>query len=150
MPPSRGLFGAVSLVLLAVLLFMMYNAGAQGQKVTLDQFRTYWANGQIVEDSVVIKDDRVVSRLKKGPDGREQTIEVTFNAATREVVASRVYEITGGRADSRPTPTWVPFVWFFAVPLLLVFAVFWLISRGLRNVGSGGGCWGTSASPATG
>lgn len=142
MPPSRGLFGAVSLVLLAVLLFMMYNAGAQGQKVTLDQFRTYWANGQIVEDSVVIKDDRVVSRLKKGPDGREQTIEVTFNAATREVVASRVYEITGGRADSRPTPTWVPFVWFFAVPLLLVFAVFWLISRGLRNVGSGGGMLG--------
>ncbi|MFM9996292.1 MAG: ATP-dependent zinc metalloprotease FtsH [Phycisphaerales bacterium] len=141
-PPSRGLFGLVSLVLLAVLLFMMYNAGGQGQKITLEQFRTRWTSGHIIEDSVVIRDDRVTARLKKGPDGPERAVEVTFNVAAREVVTTKVMEITGEKAQVRPTSVWAPFLWFFLAPLAVIFLVFWLISRGLRNAGAGGGMLG--------
>ncbi len=143
MPPSRGIFGVVSVLLLVLLLFMMYNASNGGQKITLEQFRTKWNDGQIVETSVEIHDDRVVARQKPGPDGKASWVQVTFNPAASKVVTEKVMEITGEKATVRQTPGWVPFMWFVIAPLAIVFIVFWLISRGLRNAGAGPGMLGS-------
>ncbi len=133
----------VSVLLLVLLLFMMYSAGTQGTKITLEQFKTRWGNGEIVPTSVEIRDDRVVAKQKKGPDGKDTWVQITFNTAASKVVVEEVVRITEGKATIRATPGWVPFLWFVVVPLTVVFLVFWLISRGLRNAGAGPGMLGS-------
>src|SRR5690242_12327184 len=46
--PGRGLFGVVSMVLLVVLLFMLFNTvGGRGTEITLEQFRRNLESKQI-------------------------------------------------------------------------------------------------------
>ncbi|HRQ72596.1 MAG TPA: AAA family ATPase, partial [Phycisphaerales bacterium] len=138
--PSRGLFGLVSLLLIAVLLFMFLNSPGGGQQITLAQFETHWADGQIVEDSVVIRSNAVIARQKPGPDSRSETaLSVPFNTATGETVTKRVLEITDNRAKIQQPSAFMPFFLTFGPLVLILLLIWFFVIRGLRNAGAGPG-----------
>jgi cell division protease FtsH len=141
--PSRGLFGIVAMVLLVVLLFMLFTNAGSGQSTTLDQFRTLYQNNQIVDNSVVIRENAITAKQKPGPDSTQQTLlTIPMNSATRETYAREVHEITGGTAVSQPPAAWLPLL-YYAFPLFLIILIFWFISRGLRSASVGGGMLGS-------
>jgi cell division protease FtsH len=141
--PSRGLFGIISMVLLVVLLFMLFTSAGGGQPTNLEQFRTLYQNNQIVEDSVVIRDNAVTARQKPGPDSTQETvITIPMNSATREKIAGEVMEITGHTAVSQPPSAWVPLL-YYAFPFLLILLIIFFILRGLRSASVGGGMLGS-------
>ncbi len=144
--PGRGLFGVVSILLLALLLFMILSSPKRESGISLAEFRNLYESGQIVESSVVIRDSAVTARRKappESPGASEQEVFVAFNPATAQETAREVLEITGGRAVSRPPSQWMNFVWFFGPFILLILLLWFLIARGLRNAGGGAGMLGS-------
>jgi cell division protease FtsH len=140
MQPSRGLFGVLMMVLLAVFLFVTLNSLMGGKTTKLDEFRTLWHNGQL--DNVTISDDAIRARRKAGPDGPETTITIPINTASKEEIVKEVIAITKGDVASKPTPGWLPFVYWFG-PFIILLVIFWFVSRGLRNASVGGGMLGS-------
>ncbi|MFN0133863.1 MAG: ATP-dependent zinc metalloprotease FtsH [Phycisphaerales bacterium] len=142
-PPSRGLFGVATIVLAAVLLFTIFNTAPRGQQITLEQFRMLWSQGRIEGDTVEIRDDSVRAYQTPAGDSNTRTLRVIdLNTATAKPIVEEVLKITEGRAKSRPTPGWVPMLYWFG-PFLLIMLVFWIVSRGLRNASVGGGMLGS-------
>ncbi|MBL9030443.1 MAG: ATP-dependent zinc metalloprotease FtsH [Phycisphaerae bacterium] len=142
-PPGRGLFGIATIVLAGVLLFTIFSTVPRGQKITLDQFRLLWTQGQIDPESVEIRDDSVRAMQLPAGDSNARTLRVIdLNTATAKPIVEEVMKITEGRAQSKPTPTWVPLLYWFG-PFLLILLIFWIVSRGLRNASVGGGMLGS-------
>jgi cell division protease FtsH len=57
-------------------------------------------------------------------------------------VVEEVNDITHGNFVSKPTPSWVPLLYWMG-PFLLLLLVFWFVSRGLRSASVGGGMLGS-------
>ena len=141
-PPTRGMFGIVAMAVLAVLLFVMFSSVSRGQAASLRDFKVMWANNQVVAGSVEIRDDAVVFLQAAGNDSTKPTRRIIeLNTATSKPIVEEVKAITGGNFVSRPTPGWVPLLYWMG-PFLLIFLVFWFVSRGLRNASVGGGMLG--------
>ncbi|MCC6951189.1 MAG: ATP-dependent zinc metalloprotease FtsH [Phycisphaerales bacterium] len=144
MPPSRSLFGIVSLAIMGVLLFMMFNTSGRGAKVNLEQFVTYAQNAQLEEGSVVIHSNSVVARTSvTTPDGRPPgPIYVPFNSATRDNTVKTVAEVTKNKYKAEEDSLAPTLLMFLGLPLLMIMLVWFLISRGLRSAGGAGGVLG--------
>jgi len=135
--PGRGIFGIIAL-LLTLLLVWMFLSSSGGEEISLSEFEQLWSEQQIVEDSVVIRDSEVLARRKEGPDGAETAVRIKLNPNGADYVAERVMEITDNEATSRPPSTWIYFLpWL--LPIFLIVALIYIISRGLRNASFGGG-----------
>lgn len=144
-PPNRGLFGILTLVLLGVLMFMLLNQPGHGDRITLAEFETLYLppNSQIIEESVVVRDDAVTARQRPTAAGEpERVVTIPFNAASREAVVNKVYELTGGKVQNRPSSAWVQLLWLFGPFLLLMLVIYFIVSRGLKNAGGPGGMLG--------
>jgi len=140
---SRGLFWVVALLLLTVLVFMFMTTPGPGKQITLGEFRTLWNNGDIVDGSVVIQEQAIVAKQRPATsDESPTTISIPLNAATREAWADEVSKITDGQVNIKPTSPWMPFIFTFGPFLLLLLLLWFLIARGLRSVGGGGGMLG--------
>jgi cell division protease FtsH len=140
-PPGRGLFGVVTMVLLVTLLFLMFGSIPRGQPMTIEQFRNLWNENSIKEDSVEVRDDVVYATQKSGSDGPEVRRVITLNPASAKTVVEEVNKITAGKFASKPTPGWVPLLYWMG-PFLILLLVFWFVSRGLRSASVGGGMLG--------
>jgi cell division protease FtsH len=142
-PPSRGLFGLVTVLLLVLMLFVLFSTSSDGRAITLSEFETRYKERQIDPTSVVIRDDAVLARINAGPDSKTPTaVKIPLNIATREAYTKEVLRITSNRVTTRSTSPLIPLlIWF--VPFILVFAFLWaMISRGLRNASNAGGMLG--------
>ncbi|MDX9911538.1 MAG: ATP-dependent zinc metalloprotease FtsH [Phycisphaerales bacterium] len=138
-PPSRGLFGLITVLMLSLLIVMLITSPGSGERVSLAQFEQLYKDGEILRDSVVIREDRVEAVRRAGPDSRESPIRVALNAATREKVAERVITLTNGEAQFRGSSPWMPIFLTFG-PFILILALIWFfISRGVRAAGGGPG-----------
>jgi len=143
MLPGRGVFGLVSVAILCMLLYMMFNAPARGERVTLDQFASMFES-QIDKDSVVIKDAVVTARRLPGPDSpTATTVLIPLNTRAGSVVTERIMEITGNRATFQQTSPWGQFLVVFGPLILLVLLIWFLVSRGLKSAGAGAGMLGS-------
>jgi cell division protease FtsH len=144
MQPGRGLFGIVSMVLLAVLLFMLLNsAGRGGTPITLQQFERLYKNGDIEERSVVVRDDAIVAKQKANYDSKSPTtVMIPLNLSSKDEIVKEVKTITDGNFLSKPTPGWVPLL-YWVFPFMIIMLVFWVISRGIRSAGGGAGMLGS-------
>ncbi|MBX3392246.1 MAG: ATP-dependent zinc metalloprotease FtsH [Phycisphaeraceae bacterium] len=141
MQPSRGIFGIVTIVVVVMLLFMALNMQNQGESISLSEFKTRYENGTLVRNSVVIREDAITAG-QIDAQGKESTVRISLNTASREAVVREVLRITEGEALSRPQSYWGPFLYIFA-PFLIFIAFLWFfISRGLRSAGAGGGMLG--------
>ncbi len=139
--PSRGIFGVLMMVLLAVFLFVMLSNLVGTKSTTLAQFKTQWKNGELSE--VTISDDAIRAKRAAGPDNPTPSIvTIPINANTKEYLVKEVGEWTKGQVSFKPTPGWVGFLYWFG-PFFILLGIFWFVSRGLRNASVGGGMLGS-------
>ncbi|MCC6425211.1 MAG: ATP-dependent zinc metalloprotease FtsH [Phycisphaerales bacterium] len=141
MQPSRGIFGIVTAVVVVTLLFMALSAQQQGEPISPNQFKVLYNNKLIVPDSVVIRDDAITAQ-KREADGKETTVRIALNTASREALVREIIAITDGAAVSKPQSYWAPFIYVFAPFVLFICLLWYFISRGLRNAGAAGGMLG--------
>jgi len=141
--PGPGVFGLLAIGLIGVMLYMMFTSAGSGRKIGLDEFSRLYRDNQIVENSVRVHEDAVRAKQKAGPDSETETVVlVPFNVATREGVVTEIMGITDNKFQAISTSPWLQFfiVWG---PLVLVVVFLWfMISRGLRSAGGGGGMLG--------
>ena len=140
-PPSRGLFGIVTIVLLVSLVFLVLNTSKRAQPITLHQFEVEWNEGRIDQDSVKIGSDGVLAQRLDERLAPVGFVEVQFSPASGPTVVQEIMRITELRALPRKPAAWIP-VLYWTLPLLLLILVFWMVTRGLRNASSGGGMLG--------
>ncbi|MBX3364642.1 MAG: ATP-dependent zinc metalloprotease FtsH [Phycisphaeraceae bacterium] len=137
------MLGMLLLILLALMMFMLFQTTGSGETKTLRDFEVLWENQQIEEDSVVSRESGITARQKEGVDGkRPTTIVIPVNAADREHVAREVYRITGGKVQSKRPSAFLPFLWSFGPLLLLILLIWFFVIRGIRSAGAGGGMLG--------
>jgi cell division protease FtsH len=142
MPPSRGLFGIATFIIIALVLMMLINSGGRGDTITLADFETLVKNREIVPGTVEVRDDAVIARKRlDGPQPGERLVMIPLNAASSKTVVDRVYEVTHGDVKSRSSSPWMLLLLVFG-PFLLIIALWMIISRGLRGAGGGGGVLG--------
>ena len=142
MPPSRGLLGLVSILLIGVLLIVMFTNQGRGEQITLEQFRTMWNNSEINRDSVIVREDAVVAERLANKDGPAQLVMLRTNAVGGQFVAQEVLKLTDGKAKMQPQSQWVGLLMFMLPFMILLLVAWFFISRGLRNAGAGGGMLG--------
>lgn len=141
--PSRGIFGVVAVMVVALLLVAMFSNATKGDKITTKEFANRYEQKQIVPGTIKVTDESVVMRIKGQdvPNG-ERSAYIPFNAATKEVIVKKVEEVTGGDYSSEGTSYLLPILYFFG-PVVLIMVVIWMfVARGLRNAGAGGGMLG--------
>lgn len=141
-PPSLGVFSMVAAATLLLFIVMLFTQ-PRGENISIDQFRTMWSSEQIVKDSVVVREDSVVAKRAPGPDSAtSSTVRIVFNAATSKSIVDSVKEITGGEYKSEQTSPLMQILIFTAPIVIVVGFIYFLISRGLRGAGGGGGMLG--------
>jgi len=142
-PQSRGIFGFVMIVLLAALLVAFFNAANKAETITLAEFEKLYDAGNIQQESVEIRASEVVAKREPGPDSdRATTVRVPMSPGSTEYISFRVMEITGNTASNeKPSQFW-PILLTFGPLILIVILIWFLIMRGLRSAGAGGGMLG--------
>lgn len=140
MPPSRGLFGVVALMLMGLIAFMMINTPGRGSPISLEEFERAWENKSIRADSVTIRDDGVYAEKLEGQQARR--VVIPLNVSTRDAITWEVMQITGNKVRSESTSMFLPAMYITLAVILPILIVWFLISRSLRNAGAGGGMLG--------
>ena len=140
--PSRGIFGVIIVLIVAMVLVATISSSTRGDKITIQEFTNRYEQRQIVPDSVRVQDDAVVMRMKGQDVQGEKTVYIPFNPATKEVTINAVSKVTGGNFASEPVSYMPTFLYLFAPAILLMAVVGMFVARGLRNAGGGGGMLG--------
>ena len=143
-PATRGPFFLVSLAILGLIVFMLVSTPGKGERITIAQFRVQYENGQILEDSVKVRDDALIAKRRAGPDSKTDTsVYVPINATTKDAIIAEVKEITQGGYEAIPASPWANILLFFGPVLLMVLLVWFLLSRVFRGAGGGAGMLGS-------
>ncbi|MCC7388421.1 MAG: ATP-dependent zinc metalloprotease FtsH [Phycisphaerales bacterium] len=139
-PANRNVWWLVAFTIIVFMLLMVFNSSTSGNRITLAEFKTLYANDQIEPDSVVITNNAVTARRKATPVMDKPTqVVVTFNPAAQEYYTTQVMEITGNKANAKQPSSLTPFILTFGPFLLLLALIWFFVSRGLRNAGGGPG-----------
>ncbi|MDX2119139.1 MAG: ATP-dependent zinc metalloprotease FtsH [Planctomycetota bacterium] len=141
-PPSRGLFTVVVLIALGLMIFLLITSQVQGRNVTLGEFEELYRAGKIDPATVLVFDESVQAVQLPDAVNVGGRVQILLNAATREGVAGEIRRITDGRFQSRPQSALIQMLIFFGPFVLLLVVGWYIISRGLRNAGAGGGMLG--------
>jgi len=147
LPPrmGRGVFGWVLVFLMIVTLALWFNSqSAQTQSFeTWAEFETVYRNGEIKDNSIVMRDDAVVA-VRVMPDGTERSVRFPIGTGRSEYYVQQVNELTEGRFKDAGGPSlWVRMLFSPFTIMLVLLLVFWfIILRGLRSAGAGGGMLG--------
>ncbi|MCH8508373.1 MAG: ATP-dependent zinc metalloprotease FtsH [Phycisphaerales bacterium] len=139
-PGSRGMMGFVVVLLMVAMLALFLSSSQRGREITFQQFQSYYADGHIDVDSVVLRENAILASLVQ-PEVSEQAqlVRVPLTAYARETMSEQLFALTNNRVKQRPQSGWMNFVWFFG-PLLLVLLILWfLIARSMRAAGGGPG-----------
>ena len=143
--PSRGLFGFVMILLMIMMLFMFLSNATSGQKITWQQFKVHYNNGEIEDNSVIYSETAVRAVLiKADPTGEKKSpVQVAVNSHTGEYIAQELNELPGIQVKNQGTSPWLNLLYVFG-PFILIIALIWfLIARGMRAAGGGGGMLGS-------
>ncbi|MDX2131467.1 MAG: ATP-dependent zinc metalloprotease FtsH [Planctomycetota bacterium] len=144
-PPanSRGPFFLVALAVLGLIVFMLFATPGRGERITIAQFRAQYENGQIIEESVKVRDDGVLAKRRAGPDSKaDTTIFVPINNTSKDAIMAEITDITQGKYEPLPASPWTNILLFFGPVLLMVLLVWFLLSRVFRGAGGGPGMLG--------
>jgi len=141
---GRGMFGFFTIMLLVFMLVMFLSSADQGKEITLKQFELYYIGGQIDKDSVTIRESGVTATLTQPEvDDKTSTVRVPITAVSREEISHRIYELTENNIKEKPPSEWVRFIYVFGPFILLIGLLWFLLARGMRAAGGGGGMIGS-------
>ena len=99
-------------------------------------------NGEIVEPPVLTA-TAIIARLSQpGVSDEVTTVRVSLNSVDSEAIAAEFLELTGGKYIAKPASPWMQLLIVFGPFVLLILLSWFLISRGIRSAGGGGGMLG--------
>ncbi len=142
---GRGPFGILVLIGLVTMLALIFQTvGPPVKEVTWQQFESYYREGLLSE--IVLDERAVIARKSAGrAEPADETIQVSVSPTTREVVFSKLDELTGGNFKEVKGPgIWVQILYSPLIWTILFFVIIYLfIVRGLRGAGGPGGMLGS-------
>ncbi len=137
--PSRGLFGILSILTLALMLFLLLTQiGQQPIALSWQEFKTHYASGQLAK--IKISDDGITA-VSTGVTNRPMATNVTvrISPSQQEFFLKELNDLTGGDFKPDRTSIWVQAL-ISLLPFLLIITLIWFfVARGLRSAGGGAG-----------
>lgn len=141
---GKGMFGFFAIMLMVLMLVMFLSSADKGKEITLQQFVLHYEAKEIDIDSVTISESGITAKLTQAElDDKTSTVRVPITAISREEISSRVYELTNGNIKEKPPAGWVNFIYVFGPFILLIGLLWFLLARGMRAAGGGGGMIGS-------
>jgi len=147
-PPQKMGRSAGWLVLLALVLMLVVvfqSVGPQMRAVTWQTFTSLYEDGTMDRETVELADRSIVAALKaETVDGTPEKIQFKIPPGTKETVYADLKELTAGKFITNNGPGFLmrlltgPLVFMLVLILLFWFLIF----RGLRGAGGGGGMLG--------
>ncbi len=144
---GRGFFGWILVLTLLAMLAMVFhssmNAGVQLE--SWREFASLYEEGAIQPETVELHADRIRAIQVEGAAGGEETmVYLLIKPQLADFYAEKLDELTGGTYTDTGGPSWWqsllmgPLFW-----MLIFILIFWfIIARGLRSAGGGGGMLG--------
>lgn len=146
-PPqkSRGMFGFVVVMLMVFMLAMFLTSSQQGRTITFLEFSQYYEAKKVQLDSVHLSDSGITAKLieSEAQDGKSTALRVPITAISREVIAAKLYELTGDKVIEKPTSNFVLFLYSVGPILIILLIIWFLLSRSMRGAAGGGGMLGS-------
>ncbi|RMH28720.1 MAG: ATP-dependent zinc metalloprotease FtsH [Planctomycetota bacterium] len=132
-------------VLVAMLMLIFQNVSGQVETLkTWDEFKSLYVAGQIVEDTVELRDREIRAVREAGVDGPQRPVRFEIDPTIKDKYAEWLNDLTGGKfKDAGGPPLWQMILFNPLLITVLLIVVIWvMILRGLRNAGGGGGMLG--------
>ena len=143
-PQSRGMFGFFAIMLLVLMLVMFLSSAEKGSKLSWREFSDAYTAELIEKDSVILHDNAITGiKLPGETEEKKKLVRVELNTADRELKAQQLNELTGGQFESKSPSGWVQFLYMFGPVLLLIALIWFMLARGMRAAGGGGGMIGS-------
>ncbi len=154
---TRGLMSWVMILALLIMLFVLLNRtkGGGEEIQTWQEFADVIRRDQesrsdpqtdpiLVDDSIVIKDDRILAKRQPDalgfPPTREpRTIWVRIDAANRDWFIKELQELKAPFRLDTGTSVWVNLLITLAPFILLILLIWFFIARSMRSAGAGPG-----------
>ena len=143
---SRGLMSWVMILGLLIMLFVLLNnSKGRGKQIpTWQEFAQYVEQGDVEENTIVIKDDRILAML--GPDAQgfppstePRPIWVRIDASNREWFIAELKTLGAPFQLDTGTSIWVNLLITLAPFILLILLIWFFIARSMRSAGAGPG-----------
>jgi len=149
-PPTvklgRGLMSWVMILALLIMLFVVLNnTQGRGKEIpTWQEFTKFIERGDVLDDSIIIRDDRIMANVEPDavgfPPSTEPTpIWVRIDAANREWFLNQLDAAGASFNFDTGTSVWVSLLVALAPFILLILLVWFLIARSMRSAGAGPG-----------
>ncbi len=143
-PPPRSMFGWMAILLVGLMVAMWFTSQANqaSSVVSWQEFETLFRNGEIADNSVVVRDTSV--HALRLVSGKEHSVKFAFNATGREFYLTKVDKMTEGRFRDSPGPGLFWQILFnpFTLTIALILFFWFVILRGVRSMSGGGGMLG--------
>jgi len=133
---------AIILVGLMVALWFTSQSNQASSVVSWKEFETLYRNGEIVDNTVIVKDTAVFAL--KQVAGKEQSVKFSFNPTGRDFYLNKVDDVTQGKFRDSPGPGlfWQILLNPFTLTIALILFFWFVIFRGIRSMSGGGGMLG--------
>ncbi|MHC5027343.1 MAG: ATP-dependent zinc metalloprotease FtsH [Planctomycetota bacterium] len=142
---SRGLMSWVMILGLLIMLFVVLNNNKGGKELTdWMEFVALVDGGAIVDNTVTLKDDRLVAMISADVEGYEHApggtrVWLSIDGGNRDWYLSKFDELGLNHAAKTGTALWVQLMISIAPILLIVLIIWFLIARSMRSAGGGPG-----------
>jgi cell division protease FtsH len=140
--PSRGLFGFLAVVILAITVIVVLASVSAGPAKSVDwaEFVARYKNGQLDASTINITETAITAKSVTSLTGAEAAeVRVSILPGTNEYWTKELNQLTGGRLKSS-SPNLVTNILISLIPFAIIFLVIWFfLFRGLRNAAGGPG-----------
>ena len=142
---NRSMFGWLLLAMIIIMTLLVVSQ-YQGQPRTVrwSEFKTMWENGEIKQDSVIIK-STVILGIQQSPvdENGPVPVQVKINPQDHDVYLEKVYELTNGNfIDQGATSIWLQYLPTLLIWLLVLAVIYFIFFRSIRGAGGGAGMLG--------
>jgi cell division protease FtsH len=140
------MFGFFAIMLMVLMLVMFLSSADKGHEITFRELENAYAQGNIKKDSITLRENGITAveiQSQIDSDKKSTTLLVPINTGTKELYARKLDELTGGDFKSPPPSGWVNFLYVFGPFILLIALLWFLLARGMRAAGGGGGMIGS-------
>ena len=149
-PPSvklgRGLMSWVMILALLIMLFVLLNnTKGRGTEIpTWQEFTGFIERGEVEDDSIIVRDDRIIASVEPETLGFQQSTESTaiwvrIDASNRDWFLDELKTAGAPFHLDTGTSVWVNLLVALAPFILLILLVWFLIARSMRSAGAGPG-----------
>ena len=149
-PPTvklgRGLMSWVMILALLIMLFVLLNnTKGRGQEIpTWQEFTNFIERGDVLDDSIIVRDDRIMANVEPNAVGFQPSTEPTpiwvrIDASNREWFLNQLETAGAPFHLDTGTSIWVNLLVALAPFILLILLVWFLIARSMRSAGGGPG-----------